>query len=334
MPLAQHPHAGPRDPARRSPARAAGSVRRTTVTDMLRPDGMSGGMLMRSAGRDARTSASGEIVELDSARLDLDVDYLSGRTIRAVTSDPDEPALQQLVGTRAASGLRRAARAAVPEQAARRSILYQLLDDVPVAALIGGYAVGAMRRSETLASAGLGIRADICAGFQGGGTMMNLIAEHGSVPTVVGPVAVEVAADDSDGWQALPPLPPLGMRRRRLLEVAPGDGDRLRVFAWFRDSFQFPGGEQTIVHEYEVDALVETATWTVVDATAVPRVLPWFECPQAAASAGRIAGLKLADLREEIRADFVGISTCTHLNDQLRSLTDVIALAEACVPPG
>ena len=57
-----------------------------------------------------------------------------------------------------------------------------------------------------------------------------------------------------------------------------------------------------------------------------PRVLPYVECPSAAASAARLAGQDLDALRERVRADFVGTTTCTHLNDLLRSLEDVRAL--------
>ena len=49
--------------------------------------------------------------------------------------------------------------------------------------------------------------------------------------------------------------------------------------------------------------------------SATPRVLPWFECPEAAASAGRLAGRTLDALRAGVRAEFLGASTCTHLND-------------------
>jgi Protein of unknown function (DUF2889) len=34
----------------------------------------------------------------------------------------------------------------------------------------------------------------------------------------------------------------------------------------------------------------------------------------------------VASLRSFVRTDLTGISTCTHLNDQLRSLADVPAL--------
>ena len=59
----------------------------------------------------------------------------------------------------------------------------------------------------------------------------------------------------------------------------------------------------------------------IVACVATPRVLPWAECPQAAASAGRLVGQRVADLRALVRDDLVGTSTCTHLNDLLSSLS-------------
>jgi len=56
-------------------------------------------------------------------------------------------------------------------------------------------------------------------------------------------------------------------------------------------------------------------------------VLPWVECPQAAASAGRLAGRPVADLRPTVRAEFLGPTTCTHLTDTLRALEDVGVLS-------
>ena len=64
-----------------------------------------------------------------------------------------------------------------------------------------------------------------------------------------------------------------------------------------------------------------------VDAGA--HALPWTECPQALGSAARLVGAPASDLRAVVRRDFVGTSTCTHLNDTLRSLADLPALATA-----
>jgi hypothetical protein len=53
------------------------------------------------------------------------------------------------------------------------------------------------------------------------------------------------------------------------------------------------------------------------------------ECPGAVASAGRLVGMRLAELRTWVRREMTGASTCTHLNDTLRSLADVSALVSA-----
>ena len=97
----------------------------------------------------------------------------------------------------------------------------------------------------------------------------------------------------------------------------------VHVDVFFRDSVMSPEGEETVVHEYTVDATVDPETMTVVACSAVPRVLPWRECPQAIGSAGRIVGVRVVDLRPEVRTELVGPSTCTHLNDVLRGLEDV-----------
>ena len=120
------------------------------------------------------------------------------------------------------------------------------------------------------------------------------------------------------------------MRRRRRIDVVPPSDPRqglLHVDAMFRDSYATATGLETIVHEYTFTADVDPRTHIVLASEAVARALPFGQCPEAAASAGRLAGNGLDDLRERIRADFVGPSTCTHLNDMLRALADVGFLA-------
>jgi hypothetical protein len=121
------------------------------------------------------------------------------------------------------------------------------------------------------------------------------------------------------------PLPVPGMRRRRRIDVVPGTGDVWAVDAHFRDSYRDDEGE-TVVHEYTVVAHVDADAGVFLDAEATPRVLPWFECPEAAESAGRLAGRPLESLRPGVRAEFLGATTCTHLNDMFRALADVAVL--------
>ena len=179
--------------------------------------------------------------------------------------------------------------------------------------------------------------ADLCAGFQTGGTIMQARAsgDRFGGARVTGPVAPSVErADDPWAWHPLGELTADSMRRRRRIDVwrSPDDPGVVEVDAFFRDSHLGEDGYETIIHEYVISAAVDTTTGVFTRAEAVPHVLPWYECPQAAASASRLVGRSLEMLRPAVRAEFLGPTTCTHLNDTLRSLEDVLALA-AALPP-
>jgi hypothetical protein len=103
-------------------------------------------------------------------------------------------------------------------------------------------------------------------------------------------------------------------------------GRALVVDAMFRDSHFDGDGTESAVHEYGLRAEIDPETLRLIHLEATPRVLPYVECPAAAASASRLVGFHLADVRDRVRAELVGTSTCTHLNDLLRSLEDVNGL--------
>ena len=50
----------------------------------------------------------------------------------------------------------------------------------------------------------------------------------------------------------------------------------------FRDSCWNPEGEEEVVHEYQILGTADPATGILTSVTAVPRVLPYAECPGAA----------------------------------------------------
>jgi hypothetical protein len=141
-------------------------------------------------------------------------------------------------------------------------------------------------------------------------------------PLNLGPVASPLRSDDILGWHDFDPLPPHGTRRHRRLDV--WEAARVtHVEVFFRDSFADADGIETVVHEYIVHGTVDPATSRFLSCEADAGPLPYPECPGAVASAERLEGRTVADLRRTIPSDFVGPSTCTHLNDTLRSLQDV-----------
>jgi hypothetical protein len=259
----------------------------------------------------------------------VEIDFMNGRELRALESDPPQPGLAELVGTSAAFGFRRKLVEAVPDLAATRSRLHLLLDDVPVATLISGHSVG--HQVPGLRSGGMSSfvgGSNYCAGFADDATMMTTYRAEGYIPAPTGPPALDlIEMSRVAEWHAMEPIPVHGMRRLRRLDVHHGaDGDSVKIDAMFRDSYRREDGVETVIHEYQLNAVVNRRTSEVVLIEAIPRVLPWVECPVAALSAHRLVGLKLADINSTVREQLQGTSTCTHLNDLLRSLGDVEAL--------
>ena len=318
--VASLPH-GPRDPVTALPPRVPGSVRRSTNIDQHRGDIFE----VFAHGRDLRTDVDGTTSLLDEVRLHLVLDV--DGTIMAIESDPVEPALAALVGQNNQRGFRAAMDAAVPHHREAATVLHQLLDDVPMAALINGYGwTRELGDDFDLPAESADRLRDRCAGWINEGVMLGAMDSTGIFPIPLGPDAPALDhPDDPLGWHDMAPLAPKAVRRRRRIDVI--DGDPLHVDVHFRDSHQAVDAPEDVLHEYTLRAMVDPETLVVRSAEAQARTLPWPECPNALASATRLAGEPIAGLRAKVHADFRGTSTCTHLNDVLRSLAGVRALA-------
>ena len=297
---------GPQRPVRTWPPLVAGALRRTSTID-------------------THFSGTGES-DVDLRARDAGTEHVFGEVrVRAhltdrVIDDIDN-SLDQLVGSRVGPGFRSAVGRLFPEE--RASLLHLLLDDWVGAALVSGYAVQhaaiSLGIEEKLGPGVADHMAGICAGFASDASLVPYAKRNGTIPSVHGPIAPPL---DGLEMHDVEPLRPHGMRRFRRLDLGPDDG----FSAHFRDSHVDGDGVETIVHEYTVVGSLDTSTRTITSVDASVQVLPWQECPGAIASAARVAGMTLAELRARIRGEFVGTSTCTHLNDTLRALADLDAL--------
>jgi hypothetical protein len=299
------------------PARRRGSVRRTSHVDMVTGGGVL--ELRGHAEQDGTSAASCVAVVGDGRRLlSLDVDPA-----------PDGDQASALVGR----VVGRAFRAAVDLVCEPGSLPSVLLRELPVAALLSGY--GTLYAGHLPAPISdevrRGLPVDICAGWATPASLMVHIGREREIPTPDGPPA----PDDAQGWHLMPPLEPGSMRRQRLVERTGAD-----VWAMFRDTYARPDGVTTVLHEYSVEATLtgdgvgsgsgdDGGTERFVSCVATPRVLPWAECPGAAASAGRLVGRRLDELAGLVRDELIGTSTCTHLNDLLASLSQAEQLVES-----
>ena len=319
---------GPRDPLPATPPRRPGSVRRTTSIEQRRGEPGEPQHLL-ALGRDLLTRADGTTAVLDEARFEATVD--AAAVLVTIDADPPEPALGALVGRSIRKGIRGRVDAAVPDHAAAATVLHQLLDDLPMAMLISGYGSSREQPDFRMPAGAAERMTDLCAGWAAGATMLQALDRSGIFPIPVGPEAPDLLpADDPLAWHELPPMAPRSVRRRRRIDLWPGDDGLLVADVHFRDSHLGLEGPEDVLHEYTLRATLDPADLVVRSAEAQARVLPWPECPGALASAGRIVGQRVGALRMSVAVRFTGTSTCTHLNDTLRSLAGATALAPAC----
>jgi hypothetical protein len=326
---------GTAGPARSTPRRRPGSVRRTSTVDIMFPPGTST-LLLRGAGRDLLTPTVGEPRVLGNAATEVTVELAT----RAVTSLVVEPARWQgaadrLVGEPAGSRFRSALEEQAPELIDAGSLLGLLLDEVPVVMLIAGSSLARRGLIPMDAQTRRMPLVDVCAGWAAGGVMVQAIMD-GDTPFLGEGPAVEGldAGDDPLAWHAVDPLPPGSMRRWRRLDLLPPaeHGGPVAVDVLFRDSYVEDDGGLSAVHEYGIEATIhihETGRATIEQVVAVPHALPGPECRLAAASATRLIGMALDEVRRHVRQEFNGTSTCTHLNDALRSVGDLGSLLPA-----
>ncbi len=322
------PH-GPQNPLTSTPPRRPGSVRRTTSIDQRR--GAPGGpQHVVGCGRDLRTRADGSTAVEDQVRFGATVDVHG--TITALTVEPPLPALQGLVGGHVSKGLRGRVGELVPEHREAATVLHQLLDDLPMANLISSYGSSREQEDVRLPESAAERMTDLCAGWERGATMLATLEQTGIFPIPIGPPAPDLgSADDPLAWHDLPPMAPRSVRRRRRLDLVPGTPHQVDVH--FRDSHLGADDLEDVLHEYTLVAAVSPGDLVVGASEATVRVLPWPECPGALGSAARVIGHPVASLRDLVAGDFTGTSTCTHLNDVLRSLAGVTALARMATTP-
>ncbi|HEY2215224.1 MAG TPA: DUF2889 domain-containing protein [Acidimicrobiales bacterium] len=282
------------EPILQLPAPAAGSVRRTSHVDMITHDN---GLLELSG-----VAHQGEVTATCRAIVGAARDLLSLELSPALDADGE------LLGLAVARGFRGVVDLICPPG----TLTHLLLSELPVAALLSGYGMlytGLM--PSPLSDAYIEhLPVDICSGWDGSASFMVQIRRDHEMPTPDGPMA----PPDGDGWHAMPALVAGSMRRQRLL-----DRTGSNVWAMFRDTCARPDGVVIVLHEYTVEAVIGAGD-VIESCVATPRVLPWAECPLANDSAGRLVDQPVSSLRTLVKDEFVGTSTCTHLNDLLSSL--------------
>lgn len=297
-------------------------------------------MRLQGHARDVLTSAEGGApIICAEDRMTATASLL--REIIEIGTEPARPAVAGLAGKRAGGHLRGAIDALLPEERARGTPLYLLLDDLAGTSLVAPWAwslwhddwlarlyeIGRTQKSGPSAAGRTVVMEGVCIGFAPGSSALRAgsYAQPEQNSVAVPPL---VHPDDPAGWHALPVQTGAGMRRARRIDVWLEKG-HIHIDAGFQDSATTPAGGRAGIHEYALKAVADPGTGTLLSVTADPRVLPHVECPAAIGNIGRLVGTRLTELRRTVLDELRGTAGCTHLNDALRALAEVPQLSGA-----
>ncbi len=321
-----------RQGAGHAPARRPGSIRRTTSIDSHWPDGYGQPWVMTGRARDLLTPGDGTApIELAAGSFRIKTSPL--REILEIAVTPDHPRVMDMVGVRAGGASRDALAHRLGDL--RGTPLYQLLDDFAGASLVAGWIWSQWRENwpdVELVAAGNSMAdhrrrmTNICTGFAEGASSLtgDGAPAHGQQShTEVLPLE---NPDDPAGWHEMTHQTGPEKRRARRIDLW-RDGDLIKLDIGFQDSGSNPRGTRTAIHEYRVHAEVDPADNRLVSLQVLPLILPFSECPGAAIKATRLIGQDLAAFRSAVLDTLPATMGCTHLNDVLRALADVPALA-------
>jgi hypothetical protein len=322
--------APPRCSAGPAPLRVAGSVRRTSSIDIFWPDGRAGNMCLVGRARDIVTPPSG-VSSMTCAEDWFDAVLKPDRSIVTIQSERAQPALSGLIGQRGGGGLRHVLEEVVPEERRNATPLYLILDDISGASLVAGWAWSQWNPNWLAAGRaalkGFDLekafrsREGICTGFAPGSSGLDPATNRSGTPTT------DLRhPEDPEGWHAFTVQSGVGFQRARRIDL--WQDEVLIIDSAFQDSATTPQGGRAVVHEYRLRATADPGSLRLLSVEAEPRVLPFAECPGAAANVSRLLDTPLPQLREKVLTELRGTAGCTHLNDALRALADVAALSK------
>jgi hypothetical protein len=241
--------------------------------------------------------------------------------LTGIETSPDFPAVAELKGRRIASGFR-AALGGLTQPSPTARLLRRLLWELPILLPVSGQ-TWLLDHPAARADIPMDLRGvDQCSGWRAGGEMLlQIAAADGVLRMPLGPPVQSPVLAPAPWATMLPPLPPWATRRARATTVRRSETGA-RVEANYRDSYSDPDGIERALHEWHVSVDID-GDGRFVDLQAEPGRLPWVECPSARASAGLLVGYRAEEVETVVAKAFKGIGTCTHLDDTLRSLTEV-----------
>ncbi len=259
------------------------------------------------------------------------------RRIASLSGSRMTETLDSFVGLSPGGELRRAMAEKIPEEGAADTLLHRLLDDMAGANFMASsawYSWDADGVEGYYRNIGHGSVLDrpvigLCLSYVPGseavtsdGRTDDGNADH---PITISPVS----DTDPFAWHDIIEIDAPNHWRLRRTDLWIENGVVV-ADAWFQDSSAVPGrlDLRTMFHEYGIRARFDPEDLTLIDIEVDGRVLPFGTCYAAPATADILVGRSAREFREFVPQALRGTHGCTHLNDMLRALQDVSAMAE------
>lgn len=320
------------------PALKANSVRRTTSIEVSWPEGRMRPAVFDCRARDIRI---GDLADRQDifGWAECSVIVSAAREIIGLITAPVDPRAVQMIGVVAGKRSRSAIREVFGEKQAISSPLCALLDDLAGVSLVAPWAwfvartlyAGGEREAAT-GAADLKQPTDeleqpaheVCLGYSKSSRNERIATGEGNYP--LGRTArVLTLPGDLDALHQLPDQPGVTMRRVRWLDIHRQDG-KLFVDIGVQDSASAPDLRQRrTVHQYTGRVIVQNGS--LIEISISPEILPYNACFRSPENIPLLHAIPISELSTLVPKVLKTTLGCTHLNDMLRTLSSIPALA-------
>lgn len=259
-----------------------------------------------------------------------------GGTITGLSANRHGDVLAGIRGLRPGGQLRKAVAEALPDEPANSTLLYRLIDDMAGATFMstGGWETWLPGGSEQyFAEIGLASMLGrsvegLCVSYAAGSPAMTAEGRTNSAIAHRGLGRLPYATPDPLAWHRFADQEGPNQWRIRYIDLWLEDGRYHAEFGFQDSAARLEGPEfRALYHEYRGKAVIHPKSFVLEEMTLTQGSLPFGTCLAALGSGDKLVGLSLVEFRNTVLQMLPGAAGCTHLNDALRSLQDVVGMS-------
>jgi hypothetical protein len=309
----------------RLPERRPQSIRRTSSVQCWFPSGADGDRRITAIARDLFTGHDSSAPQV-LARERLEMTVGRSRDIGIARDESNSRDLDFMTGLSFGRPIRGAVATHFSKELAERSLFIRLLDEIPGPIGLAHAAFLAWSGRPPGSQLGRPVEG-LCVGYRPGSSAV--LPDKTTNFELIRAREESVALDDDRwAWHSVADTTGPSLWRLRALDVWHED-NVICANTQFQDSGSLPdsGNYRRVMHEYRVTAIIDPCDFVLRAVEVTPGMLPFPTCLAAPESAGGLVGHPVSTFGKLVSMDLTGTAGCTHLNEALKALQDVPAIA-------